>query len=196
MGMLSFYHSAHCFSGFPEAIFEEVGQGERDRRRVFTRLFPHMKFGCFGTIVRFTAAVWDTTGKQAPKIQIWREDKTRPGLYHKISSNVQIRKSNTPCIQRSSMDRIFQCTLRDDYRISVQPGDFLGLETPSSTNDDLVIYFKSGGPSNLVFQGRLGPTVDLFTQPHAVTNDEPQITFLVVLGKKLYYISYNIASYN
>ena len=125
--------------------------------------------------MRYTAAVWDSPELQNPKIQIWREDKTQPGLYHKISSNVQIQRSNPSCIQMTYSDssRIFQCTLREDFRISVQPGDFLGLEIPSIDNDELVIYFKAGGPTNLVFQGQLGSTVDLFIQPHTITNHEP-----------------------
>ena len=149
---------------------------------VTTRLFPELKFGYFGTIVRFTVAVGDTLGWQDPKIQIWREDKTQPGLYHKISSNI-IQRFNPPCIQMTYDDRVFQCTLREDFRISVQPGDFLGLEIPSWTNNDLEIYFKTEGPTNLIFQGQLGSTVDLFTKSHTITNHEPQITFLVALGK-------------
>ena len=134
--------------------------------------------------MRFTAAVWDTSGSQDPKIQIWREDKTRPGLYHKISSNVQIQRFNPPCYQWTFSDSIFHCTLRENFYISVQPGDFLGLEIPSRVDDDLIIYFKAGVPTNLVFQGQLGSTVDIFTKSHTITNHEPQITFLVVLGKK------------
>ena len=144
--------------------------------------------------MRVTAAVWETPqGDEDPKIQIWREDKTQPGLYHKISSDVQIRRSNPQCYQRSFRDDILQCTLREDHRISVQPGDFLGLEIPSLYEDDLTIYFKTGGQTYLIFRGQLGSTVDLFTEPHTISNDEPQITFLVVLGKKfscsyLYYV--------
>ena len=170
---------AHCLSGFPEAI---NGRVVLSMSPVTTRLFPELKFGCFGTIVRFTAAVQDTSGQQDPKIQIWREDKTRPGLYHKISSTVQIQRRNPQCYQRTFISGIFQCTLKEDLRISVQPGDFLGLEIPSIDNDDLVIQFKAGGTTNLVFQGQLGSTVDLFTESHSITNHEPQITFLVVLG--------------
>ena len=151
-----------------------------------TRLFPELKFGCFGTIVRVTAAVWDSSqGDEDPKIQIWREDKTHPGLYHKISSIIQIRQSNPQCDdnQTTIMNDILQCTLIEDLHISVQSGDFLGLEIPSYLEDDLVIYFKTGGPTNLVFQRQLGSTVNLFSESHAITNLEPQITFLVVLGK-------------
>ena len=166
-----------------------------DRRRVTTRLFPELKFGCFGTIVRVTVAVWDSDeGDKDPKIQIWREDKTYPGLYHKISSIIRIRQSNPQCNddQGTIMNdtKSLQCTLREDLRISVQPGDFLGLEIPSYRDDDLVIYFKAGGPTNFVFQGQLGSTVDLFTEPHTITNREPQITFLVVLGKNFSYNCY------
>ena len=70
--------------------------------------------------------------------------------------------------------------------------DFVGLEIPPINIDDFEVYFKAGGPTNLVFRSQLGSTVDLFTEPHTITNDEPQITFLVVLGKK-FSCGYNIA---
>ena len=137
--------------------------------------------------MRVTAAVWDTVhGEQAPKIQIWREDKNQPGLYYKTSSDVQIKVFDPICYQNNISNRIFECTLREGYRISVQPGDFLGLEIPHYFDDDLVVYFKAGGPTNLVFHSQLGSTVDLFTEPYTITNTEPQINFLVVLGKKVH----------
>ena len=169
-----------------------------DRSQRFTRLFPHMRFGCFGTIVEFTVAVWDSDGRDDPKIQIWREDKAQPGVYHKIDSDVPISNTNPQlCYQSTFNSRstngsgIFQCTLQEDFHISVQPGDFLGLEIPPVGTlyhiDDFVIYFKSGGPTSLVFLGRLGSTVNLFTESYNITDDEPQITFLVALGKEFLY---------
>ena len=83
----------------------------------------------------------------------------------------------------NSNNGIFQCILNEDHRISVQPGDFLGLEIPPIDEDDLEIYFKVGGSTNLVFQRQLDSMVNLSNESHLVTNDEPQITFLVVLGK-------------
>ena len=136
--------------------------------------------------MRVTAAVWDTPGEQAPKIQIWREDKNQPGLYYKTSSDVQIKVFNPPCYQNNISNRTFQCTLREDHCIPVQPGDFLGLEIPHYPDDDLVVYFKAGGPTNLVFQRQLGSTVDLSTEPYTIANIEPQINFLVTLGKKVH----------
>ena len=182
-------YTAHCLSGFPEVVSSRQGVPQ-DRSQTITRLFPNLKFGCFGTIVRFSAAVRNTKHRwRDPMIQIWRKDSTRPGLYHRISSKIRIQSENPPCYQRAFnvSSRIFQCTLREDFRISVQPGDFLGLEIPSSGNDDLVIYFKAGGLTSLVFQDRLGPTVNLFTSTPTISNDEPQITFLVALGKEFLY---------
>ena len=178
----------HCLSGFPSTVILQ-GNGRGERNANTTRLFPDMKFGCFGTIVQVSAAVVDDGGQESPKIQIWRENNTLSRLYHMInSSDILVRGRNPPCYQYSLSNGVFQCTLREDLRISVQPGDFLGLEIPPIDSDDLEIHFKPGGPTNLVFQGQLGSIVDLSTEPHATTNDEPQITFLVVLG------TYNVQS--
>ena len=174
--------------GFPaeNLSFEGSGGGELDR--VTTRLFPGMKFGCVGTIVGFTAAVLDDSGSQLQqplKIQVWRKSECQPGLFFKID-DVQIWHSNsrTACYQNTSTlsSKTFQCTLREDLQISVQPGDILGLEIPPINKNDFEIYFKAGGPTNYVFQGQLDSTVDLSSEPYNITNDQPQITFLVVLG--------------
>ena len=145
-----------------------------------------MKFGCVGTIVGFKAAVLNDSGSQLQqplKIQVWRESESQPGLFFKID-DVQIWYSNprAPCYQNTLSNKTFQCTLREDLQISVQPGDILGLEIPPLNSDDFKIYFKHGALTTLVFESQLESTVDLSTEPYAITNDEPQITFLVVLG--------------
>ena len=145
-------------------------------------------FGCYGTIVKVTAAVVDYGRFQDPKVQIWRENETQPGLYRKIAPDIPLNRSDlqsAPCYQNTyNSGGFFQCVLNEDHRISVQPGDFLGLEIPPLNHDDLEIYFKVGGPTNLVFEGQLNSTINLSaTEPHSITKDEPQITFLVVLGK-------------
>ena len=180
----------HCLRGFPDIVGFEGNNRQGEESRVTTRLFPELKFGCSGTIVRVTAAVLlDATDTgQSPKIQIWRKRETlsQPGtgLFYRMSSNILVSWSNSPCYQSSYSRGIYQCTLREDLRISVQPGDFFGLEIPPINNDNPVIYFRPGGPANLVFQRKLNSTVNLTTEPHITTYDEPQITFLVVLGMK------------
>ena len=163
------------------------GQGLHGR--VTTRLFLDLKFGCYGTVVGVTAAVLDNNRWQDPKIQIWRENKTQSSLYHKIGSDVQLNRSNSgPCYENTLSNGIFRCILNEGFHILVQPGDFLGLEIPPINNDDIEIYFKAGGPTNLVFQGQLGSTVDLSTEPHVIINDEPQITFLIELGEEIHFV--------
>ena len=166
---------------------EKSGRGMRNK--VTTRLFPDLKFGCSGTVVGIIAAVADEGKQQNPKIQIWRKNKTQPEVYHKIGSDLPLNISNSgsPCYQYTHNSQILRCILHENHRISVQPGDFLGLEIPPSNKDDLVIYFKGGGPINLVFQHPLNSTVNRFTDPHCVSWDEPQITFLVVLGEEMLY---------
>ena len=121
----------------------------------------------------FTVAVWDSDGWDNPKIQIWREAEVQPGVYHKIDSDVPISNTNPQLCYQSTFNStngsgIFQCTLQEDFHISVQPGE----------------------PTSLVFHSQMSleSTVSLFTNPHTISNDEPQITFLVVLGKEFLYL--------
>ena len=135
-----------------------------------------------------TAAILDAMGGQNPEIQIWRKNVTQPDIYHKMSStsNLFMWPNDDRCYRSTLSNGIYQCyALKENYRLSVQPGDFLGLEIPPTNNHTPEIYFKAGGPTNLLFQSRLNSTVNLSTEPHILTYDEPQITFLVVLGMKM-----------
>ena len=118
-----------------------------------TRLFPDLKFGCFGTIVKVTAAVVGYGRFQDPKVQIWRENETQPGLYRKIAPDIPLNRSDlqsAPCYQNTyNSGGFFQCVLNEDHRISVQPGDFLGhlsmmmiLKYISKLEDQLTLFFK------------------------------------------------------
>ena len=102
-----------------------------------TRPFRDLKFGCTGTIVKVTAAISFNSGEQDPKIQIWRGNKTHPGLFYKTISDISLDWATPPCYRSSynRTDGTFQCILTEESSVSVQPGDFLGLEIPP-TNDD------------------------------------------------------------
>ena len=180
--LIAFTYLDQCTSGFPSAIEVREGSGRGERTTMTTRLFPGLKFGCFGTIVKITAAVWLSNKQQNPNIQIWRENDTHPGLYYKKSSDIPLVSSDPPCYT-PSRTVVFQCTLTEEARVSVQPGDFLGLEIPPTNDDNLEIFFRSGGPTNYVFLHQLNFTANL-SEAHFVTNDLPQITFLVVLGNQ------------
>ena len=147
-----------------------------------TQLFPNLRFGCNGTIVRLTVAVGVNNGQQSPKVQIWRENVIHSDrLYYKPGPDILI--SNSACEDFTLSEGIFQCTLSESARVSVQPGDILGLEIPPTNDDDYkVLFTTSGGSETNVFQRQLSSTVNL-SEADSVTNSLPQITFLVTLGK-------------
>ena len=151
-----------------------------------TRLIPEMKFGCNGTIVGYKVVARYRNGTQHPKIQIWRQNITHPGLYHKLHSDIPIVRPNStisPCDRSSFTGGLFQCTLYESAQVKVQCGDVLGLELPPLNDDHREILFRSGGPKNLGFHGNLSSTSVLNeSKADIITNDTPFITFLVAIG--------------
>ena len=147
-----------------------------------TWLFPNLTFECTGTIVRMIVAVVNLSsgGQQFPKIQIWRANKTQTGIYYRQDPDIPVidHEDRSVCIRaRVTDEKIFRCTLNEDFQVSVQPGDFLGLEL--TQNND--IYFETGGPLNYVFEGQLNSTVN-FSEAVRQSNDRPQINLVVILG--------------
>ena len=161
------------------------GSGRGDANKFITRLFPDMRFGCNGTIVRMVVAVVDRGGREVPKIQIWRESKTQAGIYHRQDSDIRVVNDGSMCIRHRLGGGIFRCTLSESFQVSVQHGDILGLELPPKSDDDFDIYFNTGGsvPQNYVFEGQLNSTVNISEAAHQ-SYDLPQINLVVVLGSQ------------
>ena len=185
--MSNLQHTDQCTSGFPDVASRE-GNGRGDSSNVVTRLFPDMRFGCGGTIVRLTVAGRVVNRQQNPKIQVWRENKTQSDVYFKPGSDIILERF-TSCDrnrlpQIPSGSGVYHCTLTEAAQVSVQPGDILGLELPPTSSHSFEIYFTSGGPMNYVFQRQLFSTVDL-SERVFVTKDLPQISLLVVLGNNM-----------
>ena len=74
--------------------------------------------------------------------------------------------------------RVFQCTLKETFRIQVQPGDILGLELPPTSDDDFEMFFTSGGPTNYVFQNQISSEAVLSSRASEV-QEQPQINITV-----------------
>ena len=174
-----------CTCGFPD-VTSRTGSGLGHSNSVTTRLFPDMKFGCSGTVVRVSMAGEMRAGWQDPKIQIWRENNTHPDIYYK--SGPDIKFENSVCLGNLNRNQrpqgVFHCILSEVAYVSVQTGDILGLELPPTDDDDFEPYFTSEGPMSYVFQQQLNSIVNL-SEAHSVTNDLPQINLLVVLGNLL-----------
>jgi hypothetical protein len=135
--------------------------GKGHNTKVTTRLFPDLRFGCNGTIVRIIVAVVNRGGRGVPKIQIWREDKNQYGVYYKSCPDIPIIDNSSVCIRHRLTGGRFRCTLSNHYQLSIQPGDILGLELPPQNDDDFDIYFTPGGPTSYIFEEKLNSTVNI-----------------------------------
>ena len=156
------------------------GSTQGDLNKMTTRLFPDLKFGCSGSIVQYMVAVINRSGQQSVKLQIWRESDTQLGIYYKSGPDIPIGFNSTVCPFRQLVE-VFQCVLNEDFQVSVQPGDILGLELPPEIDTNVDIYFTEPGPDNYVFEGRLTSTANL-SEASRVTSHMPQINFTVILG--------------
>ena len=88
----------------------------------------------------------------------------------------------TPLFHR----RVFLCILNDNARVSVQPGDILGLEIPPASDDVFDIHFTNEGPVNYVFQQQLSYTVDL-SNNDSEDREQPLISLQVSTGNFLHW---------
>ena len=173
-----------CTSGFLDANSSE-GTVE-NYNKVTTKLFPGLRFGCTGKIVRMEVA--SSKGRkeqQLPiKIQVWRENGTRSDIYYKGGPDIPIAKS--VCARSPPSGRIFRCTLKDNFQVSVQRGDILGLELPPSSDIYFSNFTLTEGQTlvNYEFEGQLNSTVDISQAAHR-RNGLPQINLLVILGTPL-----------
>ena len=148
--------AASYTNGFPSRLIYDVDFPAGPS----TRIIPEMNFACNGTIVGYTAALrWQpeqSPGDQGPIIQVWRKNTNRPWSYYKTNINIAI--NNASCdggLTQMIGSEAFHCSFRNltTTRVTVQPGDILGLELPVEHNGDMIrLAFASvsSGPTNYV----------------------------------------------
>ena len=119
----------------------------------------------------------------APKIQIWKETES---LY-KLGPEISI--SNSSCVDLTLNEGILQCTLSEAARVSVQPGDILGVEIPPSTATDHngyeILFNASSESTTHIFRQRQPCSTVNLSEADDVTNHLPQLIPLVVLGNSI-----------
>ena len=155
---------------------------------VVTILIPGMNFTCNQRILAFYFGGTNRQGEQDPTIQIWRENSSIPGNYYKIERPIPVNISNIVCADGllqtdPSTRQSYLCILNKDYQVSVEPGDILGLEIPSTDDDDFDILFTRGGPLNYIFDTELNSTVKL-SENSTTEAQLPQISFGFTSGTK------------
>ena len=182
-------NAAACANGFPTRLVYRVLFPAGPS----TRLIPEMTFTCTGVITGFTAALKEQRGLEDPKIQVWRKNMSQPDSYYKINPDIAV--DNAHCVGglNEVSSEVFHCILNQTTaRVTVQPGDILGLEIPRGGSRDVDIQLGfaqvSRGPTNYVFTMQGLP----LSSPAALSNSDlvsyelPQITLEIESGRCSY----------
>jgi hypothetical protein len=155
---------------------------------MITRIIPEMSFTCSGTVTHWRAAGEFYQGNAAGRTQnsvlsIWREKSSEPGTYNRVGGiQLGICESEDPAPSvPGTLSGVYECTLPQNERVSVQPGDIVGIELPASNRADFQLYFDNtnNAPINHVFNGH-GST---FSLSDAISfeqaSDQPQIILTI-----------------
>ena len=160
-----------------------------------TLLIPEMNLTCNASIVGFTVAGRDLRDEPHSQVQIWLKNSSpSSSIYYQVGKfNVSLHDG--VCVSAGAIadhDNIDWCILHDNFRVSVQPGDILGLVLPATVNDG--ILFTSGGPINYIFKhpNQLDSNIDLSRNQSSTAQQLPQIMFSHTSGREYYMSSCSI----
>ena len=170
-----------CTNGFPDRLAIRAFRNDSS-----ARLIPEMKFTCNGTIVGYTVAgIKSGTDNENAVIQVWRENASQPGVYHKIGPGIRINEGECTA---SSADpaRVFKCRLDGDVNpTSVQIGDILGLDLPPAGDGlmgALAFTTVSSGPTNYIFEQRPLSSPVALNDSTSINQDLPQVALEIESG--------------
>ena len=172
-----------CVRGFPDMPVFEVGARTRNDT-VITTLIPDMNFTYNATIAGFIVAGRMLNREPYSKIQIWRQNSSQFGVYYRIQPDIDIVNIDIVCVSAIRVvNNVHSCILNDEYQVSVQPGDILGLELPQTNqDDDSEIFFTSGGPKNYIFESKMTSPIELNDSNYILRAQQPQIVFNLTSG--------------
>ena len=115
------------------------------------RLIPGMNFTCNGTITGMTVVgEKQSNGGQRMKLSVWRENES--GFYCKAE---EFFLSPDKCNKVENYSKVFNCQLPVNMKVSVGPGDILGIELPHQNLANFELYsVPESGLTNYIFYGR------------------------------------------
>lgn len=188
--IFSYYYSdTDCTRGFPNYPASELGS-RTSGDHITTLLIPKLNFTCNSSIIGFAVAGEQLASQPHSRFQVWRQNNSQnSAIYSRTGNSIPVNVpssggsvSGAVCLaSRRIIQDIFWCILRENLKVSVQPGDILGLELPRT--DDTEIWFTSEGPVNYMFENR----PDSVSLSHADSNPQqlPQILFHLTSGSIL-----------
>ena len=122
-------------------------------------------------------------GNNYASLGVWRERSSGRGTYDKVAT-VELGTCGrgvraTPV---TGFSDVYECTLPGRLRVSVQPGDVVGIEAPGRDNLGFgVLFDNSNGatmPLQYVFIGSVS-TISLKESNYTTPGDQPQISLTV-----------------
>ena len=168
-----------CTMGFPTTVPDCTADNcvIKGSDTLTTLVIPEMSFTCLGTVTGWRVAGEIHGGDKNSFLIIWRERSNEPGTYDRVN-----RTELGICGDGSSVtgiSNVYECTLPQDERVSVQPGDIVGMQLPEVNNVRFQLYFNSNnGPTNYIFNHRSSPTINLNNSPE-LDQFGPQISLTV-----------------
>ena len=174
-----------CTMGFLSTV-SECTSGCSTRQQgstITTRIIPNMMFTCTGTVVKWRAAGVFNGGSVNAMLDIWRE---RSGVSETYDKNATIELgtcgSGVEATQVTGLSDVYECTLPESLRVSVQPGDVVGIELARNKDYNFRLYFDdtNSGPTNYEFNGQF--SMITLSQSDSTSQDQPQISLTVEMA--------------
>ena len=141
-----------------------------------------MNFTCTGKVIQWRATGVFTTPPDSQNyidamLDIWREISANPGTYRRMGRIQLGTCGNASFVIGRSI--IIECTLSQDKRVTVEPGDVIGIEIADNNVYRFRLYFiTGGGPTNYYFSGHFESTATLSQAIHR-KQVQPQVSLTI-----------------
>ena len=159
-----FYHQFagdSCTSGFLSNVTPCSGGCYTGDSVLTNRLYPEVKFTCNGMVTEWRAAARQLDGSRNTILWIWRETRSGSQTYRRISS-VELGVCGSGVVV--GMGGVYECTLPESSRVTVQPGDVIGTEVAASSEVGFGLLYDNSrgfGPRGYIFDGQVVTTATL-----------------------------------
>ena len=177
-----------CTLGFPTTVSsctaDNCATKEVDNISTI-RIIPGMLFACSGTVTHWRAAGEFCAGINAninPVLSVWRRrSSSKPEIYNRVGG-IELgrcgREVQAPLVM--GMSNVYECTLPQNERVSVQPRYIVGIELSEINNASFRLYFDGDdGSQNYVFSQENLRTIDFNQNGGRTDSAQPQILLTV-----------------
>ena len=133
---------SHCSSG-------QCSRHE-EANKIVALIIPDINFTCTGVVVKWRAAGDFGTGTKNVKIVIWRPRNVQENTYDRVSMQIELGvcENGTRATAVPALSNVYECTLPETHRVSVQPGDIIGTEIPGNQQHFRLYFDNFRGPPN------------------------------------------------